>query len=103
MYNRKKVAEITGIPFRRVLFWTETLKIFSHLEKPGRGVPRKYSWTDIENFYAIKKLQDFGLRLEICDRLVRQFRNSGNKKNIAKQNEYSSIVCNFEAILGNIK
>lgn len=62
-FTRQQVSDITGIPFRRVLFYAEQPGLLKRLKTPGRGVVRKYNRLDIFELFLIKEFQDHGLSL----------------------------------------
>ncbi len=62
-WTRRDVARITGIPDRRVLFYTEQLVIPDFRPSVGRGTPRQYSIMDLFYFLLIKELDSLGLSL----------------------------------------
>jgi DNA-binding transcriptional MerR regulator len=62
-WTRKEVAEISGQPDRRVLFYTEQ-NLLPDLQKVvGRGNARSYSKADIFYLLLIKELSRLGLSL----------------------------------------
>ncbi len=64
-WTRKDVSEITGIPDRRLLFYSEQNVIPGFIEKKtvGRGTPRSYSIEDIFYLMLIRELDALGLSL----------------------------------------
>lgn len=63
-WTRKEVAEITGIPDRRVLFYTEQPLLLPGVKKDtGRGTARLYTIESIFYLLVIKELSELGLSL----------------------------------------
>ncbi|MBA2881906.1 DNA-binding transcriptional MerR regulator [Desulfosalsimonas propionicica] len=64
MWSRKKVSEITGIPDRRVLFYTEQPGILPEIEqKVGSGYAREYTLKDIIVLAFVRELNLCGFSL----------------------------------------
>lgn len=63
MWTRKEIAEITGIPYRRVLFYTEHQILPGFNTATGRGTARLYSVTDLFYLLLVKELDAVGLSL----------------------------------------
>lgn len=62
-WTRKEVSEITGIPDRRLLFYSEQNILPGFKKTVGRGTPRSYSIKDIFYLLLIKELDVLGLSL----------------------------------------
>lgn len=63
-WTRKEVAEITGIPDRRVLFYTEQPLLLPGIKTDtGRGTARAYGLESIFYLLLIKELSALGLSL----------------------------------------
>lgn len=62
-WTRREIAEITGIPDRRVLFYTEQNILPGFFGAVGRGTARKYSRRDLFYFLVVKELDRLGLSL----------------------------------------
>lgn len=63
-WTRKEVSEITGIPDRRVLFYTEQPLLLPGVKKDtGRGTARLYNIESIFYLLLIKELSTLGLSL----------------------------------------
>jgi len=63
-WTRKEVAEITGIPDRRILFYTEQPGLLLGMKTDtGRGTAREYSIGSIFYLLIIKELSSLGLSL----------------------------------------
>lgn len=60
---RKEVVELTEIPDRRVLFYTEQNILPGFQKTVGRGTPRTYSIVDIFYLLLLKELNALGLSL----------------------------------------
>jgi len=61
-YNKKSIAEITGLIDRQVQFYTEQGVITPEIDLgQGRGKTRLYSSHNLFQFGIIKELVDFGL------------------------------------------
>jgi len=70
-YTRKQVAKITGIPERRVLFYTEQPFLIKGIEKKtGRGVARLYGEEQILCLLVIKELSYWGMALDRIERIT---------------------------------
>ena len=65
-YNSKRTAEIVGITYRQLDYWTRT-----DLVKPalgaatGSGSRRRYDYRNLLELAAVKSLLDAGIRLEL--------------------------------------
>jgi DNA-binding transcriptional MerR regulator len=65
-YNSKRAAEIVGITYRQLDYWTRT-----DLVKPalgaatGSGSRRRYDYRNLLELRAVKTLLDAGIRLEL--------------------------------------
>jgi DNA-binding transcriptional MerR regulator len=62
-WSRKEISAITGIPDRRVLFYTEQLMLPGFNTATGRGTAREYSVSDLFYMLLIKELDSIGLSL----------------------------------------
>jgi DNA-binding transcriptional MerR regulator len=62
-YIRKEVEQITGIPARRVQFYTESGLLMLDEQEPGKGIGRKYEETHILQLLIIKVLAKSGISL----------------------------------------
>lgn len=63
-WTRKEVSRITGIPDRRVLFYTEQPFLLPFVKKEtGRGTAREYNVKDIFCLLLVKELDSLGLSL----------------------------------------
>jgi DNA-binding transcriptional MerR regulator len=64
-YGGKKAAEIVGVSYRQLDYWTRTDLIRPSLAAAaGSGSRRKYSYQDLLELKVIKSLLDAGIRLE---------------------------------------
>ncbi len=62
-WARKEVAEITGIPDRRILFYSEQNILPGFFSAVGRGAAREYTLKDIFFLLIVKELNSLGLSL----------------------------------------
>jgi DNA-binding transcriptional MerR regulator len=63
-WTRKEVAEITGIPDRRILFYTEQPLLLPGVKRDtGRGTARVYNIESVFYLLLIKELSSLGLSL----------------------------------------
>lgn len=63
-YRKRDIEEITGLPARRVQFYTENIPV-TPKENPGRGYERLYSDSNLFEFLIIKELA--GLNVELSN------------------------------------
>lgn len=63
MWTRKEIARITGIPDRRVLFYSEQKILPGFNTATGRGTARLYSVTELFYLLLVKELDAIGLSL----------------------------------------
>jgi DNA-binding transcriptional MerR regulator len=62
-WTRKDVSEITGIPDRRLLFYSEQHILPGFKKNVGRGIAREYKKRDIFYLLVIKELDSLGVSL----------------------------------------
>ncbi|MCX5804306.1 MAG: MerR family transcriptional regulator [Proteobacteria bacterium] len=62
-WTRKEAAEITGLPDRRVLFYTEQFVLPGLYTPVGRGTARKYSLKHLFYLSVVEELNSLGLSL----------------------------------------
>ncbi len=71
-WTRKEVAKITGIPERRVLYYTEQPLLIPGVKTDvGRGTAREYDQKAIFYLLLIKELDSVGLSLSVIRSLVK--------------------------------
>lgn len=64
-YSGKRAAEICGITYRQLDYWTRTELVRPSLaEARGSGSRRRYSYRDLLELKVIKTLLDAGIKLE---------------------------------------
>ena len=63
-----EVAEITGVPARKIRYWEEKGIIES--EKDGEGTTRKYNYLNIKKIILIQELIDEGYTLDAAAKKV---------------------------------
>lgn len=64
-FSGKRTAEIVGITYRQLDYWTRTNLIRPSIEAAqGSGSRRRYGYTDLLELKVIKTLLDAGIRLE---------------------------------------
>lgn len=64
-YSGTKAAEVVGITYRQLDYWTRTDLVHPSLaEATGSGSRRRYSYRDLLELKVIKNLLDAGIRLE---------------------------------------
>ncbi len=63
MLRRKQVEKITGIPARRIQFYTDSGLLKLAEQTPGKGNERKYHRTDILALLIIAELSKYGMSL----------------------------------------
>jgi DNA-binding transcriptional MerR regulator len=74
-FNKKRVAEITGLSPRLVQFYTEEGVVIPEVDKgEGRGHARRYSRKNLYEFIIIRQLSEFGLTLETVRTLLQLVR-----------------------------
>lgn len=66
----KEVSNITGIPERRVLFYTEQNMLSNFKKSVGRGNARDYSDHDIQIFKIIDRLKVIGFELKKIKEII---------------------------------
>jgi DNA-binding transcriptional MerR regulator len=69
------VQRLTGITYRQLDYWTRTgLVQASVREAGGSGTQRLYSFTDVLELKAIKRMEDVGLSLQKIRKAVKNLR-----------------------------
>ena len=64
-FIRKNVADLIGMPARRIQFYTDERLVIPDVENPkGRGTTRRYSEFNMIEFLIIKELANGGISLE---------------------------------------
>ena len=64
-YSCKRAADVVGISYRQIDYWARTdLLRPSVSDASGSGSRRRYSYSDLLELKAIKKLLDAGIKLE---------------------------------------
>ncbi len=63
MLRRKQVEKITGIPARRIQFYTDSGLLKLAEQTPGKGNERKYRREDILTLLVISELSKYGMSL----------------------------------------
>jgi DNA-binding transcriptional MerR regulator len=64
-YSGKRAAEIVGISYRQLDYWTRTGLIEASVASArGSGSRRRYSYRDLLELKVVKNLLDAGIRLE---------------------------------------
>jgi len=69
--TRKQVSIITGIPDRRVLFYTEQGILKDFNKNTGRGSARHYSEHDVHILNIIKRLSVIGFELKKIKEIIK--------------------------------
>jgi DNA-binding transcriptional MerR regulator len=65
-YSGQKAAEIVGITYRQLDYWARTNLVRPSLaDAKGSGSRRRYSYRDLLELKAIKRLLDAGIKLEV--------------------------------------
>src|SRR6476620_291550 len=65
-YSGQKTAEIVGITYRQLDYWARTDLVRPSLaDATGSGSRRRYSYRDLLELKAIKRLLDAGIKLEV--------------------------------------
>ncbi|MBS1264209.1 MAG: putative HTH-type transcriptional regulator [Acidimicrobiaceae bacterium] len=65
-YNSKRTAEIVGITYRQLDYWTRTDLVRPALDvATGSGSRRRYDYRNLLELRAVKTLLDAGIRLEL--------------------------------------
>lgn len=65
-YSGQKTAEIVGITYRQLDYWARTNLVRPSLaDAKGSGSRRRYSYRDLLELKAIKRLLDAGIKLEV--------------------------------------
>jgi DNA-binding transcriptional MerR regulator len=63
-YTRKEVEQITGMPGRRIQFYTDNAVVIPQIEDPkGRGGTRRYSTENVFDILVINELSKYGVPL----------------------------------------
>lgn len=68
--ERKQVSEMTGIPERRILFYTESGLLPSMKRDTGRGISREYSSHDVHILSIVKRLSVIGFSLKTIKEII---------------------------------
>ena len=65
-YSGQQAAEIVGITYRQLDYWARTNLVRPSLaDAKGSGSRRRYSYRDLLELKAIKRLLDAGIKLEV--------------------------------------
>ena len=65
-YSGQRTAEIVGITYRQLDYWARTNLVRPSLaDARGSGSRRRYSYRDLLELKAIKRLLDAGIKLEL--------------------------------------
>ncbi len=65
-YSGQRTAEIVGITYRQLDYWARTNLVRPSLaDAKGSGSRRRYSYRDLLELKAIKRLLDAGIKLEV--------------------------------------
>jgi DNA-binding transcriptional MerR regulator len=65
-YSGNRTAEIVGITYRQLDYWARTNLVRPSLaDAKGSGSRRRYSYRDLLELKAIKRLLDAGIKLEL--------------------------------------
>lgn len=65
-YSGQRTAEIVGITYRQLDYWARTNLVRPTLaDAKGSGSRRRYSYRDLLELKAIKRLLDAGIKLEL--------------------------------------
>ena len=65
-FSGQKAAEIVGITYRQLDYWARTNLVRPSLaDAKGSGSRRRYSYRDLLELKAIKRLLDAGIKLEV--------------------------------------
>lgn len=75
-YRRKQVEEMTGIPARRIQFYTEQGLLPMVDTATGRGKEREYSLDDVSRLSIIKGMAELGITLS----MIKVYLNDENGK-----------------------
>jgi DNA-binding transcriptional MerR regulator len=70
MYRRKEVEEITGIPARRIQFYSDNGLLNLAEASPGRGRERKYTKTNLLELLVVKELAKRKIELSEIKRIM---------------------------------
>jgi DNA-binding transcriptional MerR regulator len=78
-YSGTQTAKIVGISYRQLDYWARTDLIRPSLsDAAGSGSRRRYSYNDLVELKAIKKLLDAGIKLEQVRRVFEYLREHVN-------------------------
>lgn len=105
-WSRKQVAEITGIPERRVLFYTEQQILPGFNIATGRGNSREYSLDDIFCLAVANEITASGVGLSkvkpMMTTIYGKFLNGSIGVNV-QLSESVKLTIKFDKILDSLK
>jgi DNA-binding transcriptional MerR regulator len=75
-----EVLKLVGVTYRQLDYWTRTSLVQASVrEAGGSGTQRLYSFTDVLELKAIKRMEDMGLSLQKIRKAVKNLRDILNK------------------------
>jgi len=76
-YSGNRTAEIVGITYRQLDYWARTNLVRPSLaDAKGSGSRRRYSYRDLLELKAIKRLLDAGIKLEVVREVFNYLRDN---------------------------
>jgi len=77
-YNKKTIAELSGLEERQVQFYTEQGVVLPEIDPgEGRGKTRLYSQHNLHQFLIIKGLVDFGMAISKIRSIIKHIEHIG--------------------------
>ena len=76
-----EVIKLVGVTYRQLDYWTRTNLVQASIrEAGGSGTQRLYSFTDVLELKAIKRMEDMGLSLQKIRKAVKNLREILQKR-----------------------
>jgi DNA-binding transcriptional MerR regulator len=100
-YTKKEVAEITGLPYRNIQFYTEQGVVVPIENAGGRGKFRRYSSWNLVSFLIAGELSYYGMTVGEIKNIVQTFNKIWKKFN-TKRGVSEKTENALKAIVGKI-
>ena len=71
-YSSREVAELTGVTYRQLQYWTSLGHVRATTASLGSGYPHTYSLQELMAVHCMRSLIDFGFRVDLAARIARQ-------------------------------
>jgi DNA-binding transcriptional MerR regulator len=99
-YTKKEVAEITGLPYRNVQFYTEQGVVVPEVEEAGgRGKFRRYSNRNLVSFIIAGELASYGMTVGEMRKIVLTIRQFWEVPNVQEKIKDEKILSFFSSML----